>query len=125
MKKILYVEDNDDNAYMLRQRLQRRGYEVILASDGKEGIAVAQKERPNLIVMDLAMPVLDGWEAARQIRNSPATASIPIVALSSHAMPGDREKALAVGCDDYDTKPVKFSRLLAKIEALLTSEPSA
>jgi CheY-like chemotaxis protein len=123
--KILYVEDNENNAYMLQRRLNRRGYEVVLAKDGSEGVAMARKERPDLIIMDLAMPVLDGWEAARQLRNSQATASIPIVALSSHAMPGDREKAVAAGCDDFDTKPVNFARLLAKIEALLTSGPSS
>jgi CheY-like chemotaxis protein len=124
MNKILYVEDNEDNAFMLQQRLQRRGYEVVLANNGKQGIAMAQKEHPNLIVMDLGMPVLDGWEATRQLKSSPATASIPIVALSSHAMPSEREKALSAGCDDFDTKPVKFARLLAKIEALLTGRPS-
>jgi two-component system cell cycle response regulator DivK len=123
--KILYVEDNENSAYMLQQRLKRRGYEVILAKDGSEGVALAQKELPDLIIMDIAMPVLDGCEAARQLRNSQATASIPIVALSSHAMPGDREMAVAAGCDDYDTKPVNFSRLLAKIEALLASGPSS
>jgi CheY-like chemotaxis protein len=123
--KILYVEDNENNAYMLQQRLKRRGYEVVLAKDGSEGVALAQKELPDLIIMDIAMPVLDGYEAARQLRNSQATASIPIVALSSHAMPGDREMAVAAGCDDFDTKPVNFSRLLAKIEALLASGPSS
>jgi two-component system cell cycle response regulator DivK len=123
--KILYVEDNENSAYMLQQRLKRKGYEVILAKDGSEGVALAQKELPDLIIMDIAMPVLDGYEAARQLRNSQATASIPIVALSSHAMPGDREMAVAAGCDDFDTKPVNFSRLLAKIEALLASGPSS
>ncbi len=125
MTKILYVEDDEDSAYMLQQRLERRGYEVVVASDGREGIALARKERPHLVVMDLGMPVLDGWEATRQLRSSPETASIPIVALSSHAMAGDREQALAVGCNDFDTKPLKFSRLLAKIEALLAGGPSA
>lgn len=119
--KILYVEDDENSAYMLQKRLQRRGYEVILAHNGEEGIALAQNEHPDLIVMDLGMPVLDGWEATRQLRNSLGTASIPIVALSSHAMPDDREKALIAGCNDFDTKPVNFARLLTKIEALLTS----
>jgi two-component system, cell cycle response regulator DivK len=123
--KILYVEDNENSAYMLQQRLKRRGYEVVLAKDGREGVARAQEEQPDLIVMDLAMPVLDGCDATRQLRNLPVTASIPIIALSAHAMPVDREMAVAAGCDDFDTKPVNFSRLLAKIEALLTSGPSS
>ena len=123
--KILYVEDNENSAYMLQQRLKRRGYEVVLAKDGSEGVALAQEEQPDLIVMDLAMPVLDGCEATRQLRNLPTTATIPIIALSAHAMPIDREMAVAAGCDDFDTKPVNFSRLLAKIEALLTSGPSS
>jgi two-component system, cell cycle response regulator DivK len=123
--KILYVEDNENSAYMLQQRLKRRGYEVVLAKDGREGVALAQEQQPDLIVMDLAMPVLDGCDATRQLRNLPVTASIPIIALSAHAMPVDREMAVAAGCDDFDTKPVNFSRLLAKIEALLTSGPSS
>ena len=123
--KILYVEDDDDSAYMLQKRLRRRGYEVILARNGEEGIAHAQNEHPDLIVMDMSMPVLDGWEAVRQLRKSHGTASIPIVALSSHAMPDDREKALIAGCNDFDIKPVNFDRLLTKIEALLTSGPAA
>ena len=123
--KILYAEDDESSAYMLQKRLQRRGYEVILAHNGEEGIALAQNEHPDLIVMDLGMPVLDGWEATRQLRNLLGTASIPIVALSSYAMPDDREKALIAGCNDFDTKPVNFARLLAKIEALLTSGPAA
>lgn len=123
--KILYVEDNENSAYMLQQRLKRRGYEVVLAKDGREGVALAQEEQPDLIVMDLAMPVLDGCDATRQLRNLPVTASIPIIALSAHAMPVDREMAVAAGCDDFDTKPVNFPRLLAKIEALLTSGASS
>lgn len=119
--KILYVEDNENSAYMLQQRLKRRGFEVVLAKDGSEGVALAQEEHPDLIVMDLAMPILDGCEATRQLKNSQITASIPIIALSAHAMPGDREMAVAAGCDDFETKPVNFSRLLAKIEALLTN----
>ena len=123
--KILYVEDNENSAYMLQQRLTRRGYEVVLAKDGRQGVALAQEEQPDLIVMDLAMPVLDGCEATRQLRNLPTTALIPIIALSAHAMNADREMAVAAGCDDFDTKPVNFPRLLAKIEALLTSGPSS
>ena len=117
--KILYVEDDQDSAYMLQKRLQRRGYEVILAQNGAEGITLAQKEHPDLILMDLGMPVLDGWEATRQLRNSLGTTSIPIVALSSHAMSDNRERALIAGCNDFETKPVNFARLLTKIEALL------
>lgn len=123
--KILYVEDNENSAYMLQQRLKRRGFEVVLAKDGSEGVALAQEEHPDLIVMDLAMPVLDGCEATRQLKNSQTTASIPIIALSAHAMPSDREMAVAAGCDDFEIKPVNFSRLLAKIEALLTSGSSS
>ena len=123
--KILYVEDNENSAYMLQQRLKRRGFEVILAKDGSEGVALAQEEHPDLIVMDLAMPVLDGCEATRQLKNSQTTASIPIIVLSAHAMPSDREMAVAAGCDDFEIKPVNFSRLLAKIEALLTSASSS
>lgn len=123
--KILYVEDNENSAYMLQQRLKRRGFEVVLAKDGSEGVVLAQEEHPDLIVMDLAMPVLDGCKATRQLKNSQTTASIPIIALSAHAMPGDREMAMAAGCDDFETKPVNFSRLLAKIEALVTSGPSS
>jgi CheY-like chemotaxis protein len=103
----------------LRQRLERRGIEVIVAKDGAEGIASATRERPDLILMDLSLPVIDGWEAARRLKGSPETRAIPIIALSAHAMTGDRERALAAGCDDYDTKPVDLQGLMAKIEALL------
>ena len=119
MTKILYVEDNEDNVFMLTRRLERRGYEVVVAADGEEGVAVAGRQGPSLILMDLSLPVLDGWEATRRLRADPMTSAIPIIALSAHAMAGDREKALAAGCDDYDTKPVDLARLLAKIEALL------
>ena len=119
MTRILYVEDNEDNVYMLRRRLERKGIEVIVANDGAEGIATAQRELPDLILMDLSLPVIDGWEAARRLKNAAATLAIPIIALSAHAMAGDRERALAAGCDDYDIKPVDLKRLLAKIEALL------
>jgi two-component system, cell cycle response regulator DivK len=122
MTRILYVEDNDDNIYMLRQRLERRGIEVIVAKDGAEGIASATRERPDLILMDLSLPVIDGWEAARRLKGSPETRAIPIIALSAHAMTGDRERALAAGCDDYDTKPVNLQGLMAKIEALLPDQ---
>ncbi|MCC2664761.1 MAG: response regulator [Geminicoccaceae bacterium] len=123
MTKILYVEDNEDNIYMLRRRLERQGIEVIVAGDGAEGIASARREHPDLILMDLSLPVIDGWEAARRLKGSPDTQAIPIIALSAHAMTGDRERALAAGCDDYDTKPVDFRALLAKIQALLPQDP--
>jgi CheY-like chemotaxis protein len=123
MTKILYVEDNDDNVYMLRGRLTRAGFEVAVATDGEQGVAMAASEAPDLIVMDLSLPVLDGWEATRRLKNAPATRPIPIIALSAHAMEGDRAKAIAAGCDDFDTKPVDFPRLLEKIRALLGKEP--
>lgn len=123
MTRILYVEDNEDNIYMLRHRLERKGIEVIVASDGAEGIAAAGREHPDLILMDLSLPVIDGWEAARRLKSSPDTQAIPIIALSAHAMTGDRERALAAGCDDYDTKPVDLKALMAKIEALLPQGP--
>jgi len=119
MTRILYVEDNEDNVYMLRRRLERKGIEVIVAKDGAEGIETAEREHPDLILMDLSLPVIDGWEAARRLKEVAATRAIPIIALSAHAMAGDRERALAAGCDDYDTKPVDLKSLLAKIEALL------
>ena len=123
MTKILYVEDNEDNVYMLRGRLTRAGFEVAVAGDGEQGVAMAASEAPDLIVMDLSLPVLDGWEATRRLKAAPATRPIPIIALSAHAMEGDRAKAIAAGCDDYDTKPVDFSRLLEKIRTLLAKEP--
>jgi two-component system, cell cycle response regulator DivK len=119
MVKILYVEDNEDNLYMLSNRLTRRGYEVVLARDGAEGIAMAGSEAPALILMDLSLPVIDGWEATRRLKAEALTRNIPVIALSAHAMAGDREKAIAAGCDDYDTKPVELPRLLEKIAALL------
>jgi CheY-like chemotaxis protein len=119
MTRILYVEDNEDNVYMLRRRLERKDIEVIVAGDGEQGIAAALREQPDLILMDLSLPVIDGWEAARRLKSSPDTRAIPIIALSAHAMAGDRERALAAGCDDYDTKPVDLRGLMAKIEALL------
>ena len=117
--KILYVEDNEDNIYMLKSRLSRAGYTVIIATDGAQGVALAASERPDLVLMDLSLPVLDGWEAARRIKAAPETSRIPIIALTAHAMPSDQEKALAAGCDDFDTKPVEMPRLLGKIRALV------
>src|SRR3954466_4556354 len=106
--KILYVEDNDDNIYMLKNRLTRAGFTVVVATDGAHGVAMAASEQPDLILMDLSLPVLDGWEATRRIKAAPQTSRIPIIALSAHAMAGDAEKALAAGCDDFDTKPVEL-----------------
>ena len=122
MVKILYVEDNEDNVYMLRRRLERKGFEVVVAHDGEQGIVAAERERPDLILMDLSLPVIDGWAAARHLKGALLTQAIPIIALSAHAMAGDREKALAAGCDDYDTKPVHLASLIAKIDALLGCE---
>jgi CheY-like chemotaxis protein len=118
MTKILLVEDNELNRDMLSRRLQRRGYEVIVAEDGGAGVSVASAERPDIILMDMSLPVLDGWEAARQLKTDAATRSIPIIALTAHVLSGDREKALEAGCDDYDVKPIEFERLLQKIAAL-------
>jgi len=122
MAKILYVEDNEDNVYMLSKRLARQGFEVIIAGDGAEALEAARTARPSLILMDLSLPVIDGWEATRRLKASKETGAIPIIALSAHAMPGDRERAVAAGCDDYDTKPVDFARLLQKIRNLLPEE---
>jgi CheY-like chemotaxis protein len=119
MPKILYVEDNEDNVYMLVRRLERKGFEVLVAPDGEQGVAMARKEHPDLILMDLNMPVLDGWEATRQLKGAPDTQAIPVIALSAHAMSGDRERALEAGCDEYDTKPVRMDSLMAKIRTLL------
>lgn len=119
MAKILLVEDNEENRDMLARRLQRKGFEVISAADGGAGVSMARDQAPALIIMDMSLPVLDGWEATRQIKADPRTCAIPVLGLSAHAMAGDREKALAAGCDDYDTKPVDFPRLMSKIEALL------
>ena len=122
MAKILLVEDNEMNRDMLSRRLERRGYEVILAVDGEEGVARAKADAPDLVVMDLSLPGIDGWEATRQLKAADETRSIPVLALTAHAMAGDREKALDAGCDDFDTKPVDLPRLVDKIEALLGGE---
>jgi CheY-like chemotaxis protein len=116
--KILYVEDNDDNVYMLKNRLTRAGFTVVVATDGTQGVAMAASEQPDLILMDLTLPDIDGEEATRRIKASAATREIPIIALTANAMESDRQRALAAGCDDFDTKPVELPRLLAKIRAL-------
>ena len=119
MPKILLIEDNEMNWDMLSRRLRRDGYQVVVATDGKQGVDMALSGAPDLILMDMSLPVLDGWEATRQIKAAPQTQAVPIIALTAHAMTGDRERALAAGCDDYDTKPIEFRRLLEKIRALL------
>ena len=116
MSRILLVEDNEMNRDMLSRRLARKGFEVVVAADGEQGVALARSAAPDLILMDMNLPVLDGWEAARKLKAAPETRAIPIIALTAHAMEGDRAKALATGCDDYDTKPVEFSRLMEKIQ---------
>ena len=123
--KILLVEDNEMNRDMLSRRLQRKGYEVVMAEDGAQGVALARKETPDVILLDMSLPVIDGWQAARQLKSEATTRGIPIIALTAHAMSGDREKALEAGCNDYDTKPVELPRLLGKIEALLEKKPAA
>ena len=125
MTKILYVEDNEDNIYMLKSRLERRGFHVVVAMDGEQALEMAVAEDPSLIIMDLSLPKVDGWEATRRLKAKEKTRHIPVVALSAHAMVGDRETALDAGCDDYDTKPVEFQRLLDKINALLTNADGA
>jgi len=118
MTTVLYVENDEDSIYMLKNRLTRKGFDVLIAVDGAQGVAMAVAAQPDVILMDLSLPVLDGWEATRQIKAGASTRHIPVIALSVHAMPGDREKALAAGCDDYDTKPVEIDRLIAKIEGV-------
>ena len=119
MTTVLYVEDNEDNVYVLRNRLTRKGYTVLTASDGVQGVSMAATEQPEIILMDLSLPVLDGWEAVRRIKAGEGTRHIPVIALTAHAMTGDREKALAAGCDDFDTKPVEIDRLIGKIQTLI------
>ncbi|HEV8253210.1 MAG TPA: response regulator [Vicinamibacteria bacterium] len=119
MAKILLVEDNEMNRDMLSRRLERRGYQVVMALDGQQGVDLARSEKPDLILLDMSLPVLDGWEAARQLKADERTSGIPVIALTAHAMSGDREKALESGCDDYDTKPIDLNRLLGKMETLL------
>jgi CheY-like chemotaxis protein len=125
MPKILLVEDNEMNRDMLSRRLERKGYEIVIAVDGEQGVAMAQSERPDLILMDMSLPVIDGWEATRRIRVTSGISAVPVIALTAHAMAGDQEKCVAAGCDDYDTKPVDLPRLLVKIEALLLRESTA
>jgi len=123
MPKILLVEDNEMNRDMLSRRLEKRGYTLVIAVDGGQGVALAKSELPDLILMDMSLPVLDGWEATQQVKADPATGGIPIIALTAHAMESDRQKALEAGCNDFDTKPVELARLLTKIEELLKKFP--
>lgn len=116
--KILYVEDNEDNVFVVKARLMRAGHAVLIAPDGACGVAMARREQPDVVLMDLSLPVLDGWEATRRLKAAPETRRIPVIALTSHAMVGEREKALAAGCDEFETKPVDFASLLAKMNAL-------
>ncbi len=125
MAKILLVEDNEMNRDMLSRRLERKGHQVVIAIDGAQGVDLACQEQPDLILMDMSLPVLDGWEATRRLKAIPATQTIPIIALTAHAMAGDRERCLEAGCDDYDTKPIEFPRLLGKILAFLGTEVEA
>jgi CheY-like chemotaxis protein len=120
MPKVLLVEDNEMNRDMLSRRLARNGYDVLIAVNGQEGVDMAGREKPDLILMDMSLPVLDGWEATRRLKADPATASIPVIALTAHAMDSDREKALAAGCDDFDTKPIELPRLLEKMKAFVS-----
>jgi CheY-like chemotaxis protein len=122
--RILLVEDNELNRDMLSRRLHRRGFEVIMALDGAQGVSMAQSETPDLILMDMSLPVMDGWSATRALKADPGTVSIPVIGLTAHAMAGDREKCLEAGCDDYDTKPIEFTRLLEKISIQLGTSPS-
>lgn len=122
MARILLVEDNEMNRDMLSRRLNRRGFEVLIAEDGGLAVSMTQTEQPDLVLMDMSLPVIDGWEATRRLKADPQTAGIPIIALTAHAMESDRERALEVGCDDYDSKPVDLPRLLGKIETLLGSD---
>ncbi|MBI2182879.1 MAG: response regulator [Deltaproteobacteria bacterium] len=124
MPKILLVEDNELNRDMLSRRLERRGFQVLIAVDGAQGVAMAQSEAPDLVLMDMSLPVVDGWEATRRLKAAPETRAVPIIALTSHAMVGDRDKAIEAGCDDYDTKPIELPRLLEKIDRLIGKDKS-
>ena len=124
MAKILLVEDNDMSRDMLSRRLQRKGHEVLMAADGMQAILMAESETPDLILLDMSLPVIDGWEASQRLKASATTNRVPIIALTAHAMAGDREKALEAGCDDYDTKPIELPRLLGKMEAMLGGPPA-
>ncbi len=124
MPRILIVEDNEDNSDALSRRLKRRGFDVVIATDGTQGVAMARTEKPDLILMDMNLPELDGWEATRQVKAAEETRAIPVIALTAHALSGDRERALAAGCADYHTKPVELERLLGQIEAILRSQPA-
>lgn len=124
MSKILLVEDNEMNRDMLSRRLLRKGYEVVIATDGSQGVAMAQSEAPDLILMDMSLPVMSGWDATKNVKANPGTGAIPVIALTAHAMSTDRDKALQAGCDDFDTKPIELTRLLEKIEALLQKKAS-
>ena len=121
MPKVLLVEDNEMNRDMLSRRLTKKGYEIVTAEDGAQGVALARSERPDLILMDMSLPVMHGWDATRQLKADPETQSIPVIALTAHAMSGDRDKALEAGCDEFDTKPVELPRLLEKMQKLLGS----
>ena len=123
MPKVLIVEDNEMNRDMLSRRLERRGFAVVIAIDGAQGVAMSKTELPDIVLMDMSLPVMNGWEATRAIKADPTTRHMPVIALTAHAMPGDREKAMAAGCDDYDTKPVEMDRLLLKITTLLGATP--
>lgn len=123
MQKVLLVEDNEMNRDMLSRRLLRRGFEVVVAGDGEQGLAVAREQPPDLILMDMSLPILDGWEASRRLKADEVTRHIPVIALTAHAMAGDRDRALEAGCEDYDTKPIEFPRLLEKIDRILTAGP--
>jgi CheY-like chemotaxis protein len=125
MPRILLVEDNEMNRDMLSRRLERRGYEVLLAEDGAQGVETARSAAPDVVLMDMSLPVMDGWEATRRLKAEPATRSIPVIALTAHAMSGDEQRARAAGCDDFDTKPIELSRLLEKIEHWLGRGPVA
>ena len=126
MTRVLYIEDNDDNVYMLKLRFELLdSFEILVAENGETGCAMALSEQPDLIIMDLDLPVVDGWEATRRLKSNPATRAIPIIALSAHAMSGSREKALAVGCDEFDTKPVDFEQLIKKVQLLANRRPTS